>query len=124
MSCSTDGNIVLKSGELEIIKGSTFDFDLFVVDDDGYPYDITGVSVFNVLLPTDAVGGALTLSIGSGVTVASANAGHVQVSGTAIQSATLYEGNNQSFEARITISSDVFYIQFVKQLSIKASLFT
>jgi len=109
MSISTDKIIINKGGD--------FKFEMFLQDEEGRPFNITGATPLDVEIPLEA-GGCLVLSLGSGVTITNAGGGVVEVEGSEAQAGTLKEGVDISFEAEITIAGKKTVVQFIEGLDV------
>jgi len=86
------------------------------------PFDLTGATVSVKFAKTD--GTTLTKSVGAGVTIVNAVAGKMEVLLSDTDTALLKAGENQDFEAIVTVNTVTSILQFRRALSIFEKIFT
>ena len=101
-----------------IVKGEDKVLNIYLKNSDGSPYDLTG-STITVRFPKTP-----TTSLDVSGTIVTAAAGHLSVTLSDTNTATLQVGDSQSIEVQLVVGSITTIAQIDNAVSIRKSLYT
>lgn len=104
--------------DVTVIQGEDRTLNLYVTDKNDKPFDLTGLTAAELrIVKTD--GTALTKTIGSGLTLVSAGAGHISAVLTDADTALIKSGDKQTFDLVLDFGTTRRKVIFEKQLTVK-----